>query len=533
MRDSIKKQKYYIYIILLLEILLLTYFTYKYGVNHIDTDDSAEMVLAHLLNRVGIPMSREWYYSTEIRVLNTQLVMAPLFSLFSSWNVVRTAGTAILLCIFAVSYLLFCRLTDIGRTAIWLAPILLWPFSLVYYDFVLFGLYYIPHLSIMFICLGLFFSSINSGGNKTEQGVRITILSVLSCLAGMGGLRLFVVFYTPLFVATVFNFVFDEKSKWNNIWKDSYLMTGFIAAVAAGVGYVINVKVLTKIYSFANWSDVSFTELDFERLGRIIKDMILTMGYREDRGVLSISGIINLLVLLSCILFIYIYVQIFKKFEELEKEDKVLVWYSLISLLATAAVCVLTNQNWTTRYLILPMINFVIIWSIYIKIYGLKKFKFQVITLCLTATIFLSGVVEYRSWMVDNKNSDKINVLSFLESEDYTFGFADWWGADVLTELTDGKIHMCKVTNWKEFSVWYWLMEKDYLEYAQNRSVFVLIENKKMNFSGDIGYLNGEWKREELTYLDETLKVYDDGIYSVYVYENLDMLSNLLHKKLE
>lgn len=45
--------------------------------------------------------------------------------------------------------------------------------------------------------------------------------------------------------------------------------------------------------------------------------------------------------------------------------------------------------------------------------------------------------------------------------------------------------------------------------------------------------MNGEWEREDLTYLDEALKVFDDGIYSVYMYENLDVLGNLLHRKFE
>ena len=533
MRNVIKKHEYYIYGIVLLEILLLTYFTYKYGAHHIDTDDSAEMILAQFLNQKGVLMSREWYYSTEIRVLNTQIVMAPLFSLFSSWTMVRTVGTGVLLCIFAASYLLFCRQTKIGKTAIWLAPVLLWPFSLVYYDFVLFGLYYIPHLSIIFICLGLSFSNTDSRENRTKRWMKIALLAMISCLAGMGGLRLFVVFYVPLFAAAAMDFVFDVKSTWSGIKKDMYLLTAFMALAVAGIGYVMNAKVLAKIFSFVNWGNISFTELNFERLGRVIKDMIVTMGYREGRSALSFSGLVNLLILLCCVLIIYIYAVIFKRFKKLDKEERILVWYSLLSLAATAAVCVFTNQNWSTRYLTLPMINFVIIWAIYIKVYGLKTIKFQIVTLCLACTMVLSGAIEYRGWMVDNKNSDKTEVLKFLSSENYRFGFADWWGADVLTELTDGRIHMCKITNWKDFSIWYWLMEKDYLKYAQSQKIFVLIENKKMDFSGDIGYLNGEWKREDLTYLDEALKVFDDGIYSVYVYENLDMLGNLLHRKFE
>ena len=103
MRNVIKKHEYFIYGIVFLEILLLTYFTYKYGVHHIDTDDSAEMVLAQFLNQKGALMSREWYYSTEIRVLNTQIVMAPLFSLLQAgenWKDSNMASSSITMAIF-------------------------------------------------------------------------------------------------------------------------------------------------------------------------------------------------------------------------------------------------------------------------------------------------------------------------------------------------------------------------------------------------------------------------------------------------
>lgn len=52
--------------------------------NRLDADMASEQLLANLLAQEGGVMSTNWYYSTELRVLNTQLVMVPLFRLFTS-----------------------------------------------------------------------------------------------------------------------------------------------------------------------------------------------------------------------------------------------------------------------------------------------------------------------------------------------------------------------------------------------------------------------------------------------------------------
>ena len=357
------------------------------------------------------------------------------------------------------------------------------------------------------------------------------MLLALSCLAGMGGLRLLAVCFVPLLGAAVFEFICSEENTWEKIKNNQYLYASFGASLFAGIGYIINVKVLSKIYSFANWGDVRFTGLNFEQLGNIIKDMLQMMGYRGDRRVISSEGIVNLLILLSCIVLIYMYGALICRYKGLEREERILVLYSGLSLAATIVVGVFTNQNWTARYLSLPMINFVVIWAIYIRLFKIKSIKNQMACVCLAITLFFSGTIEYRSWATDNKNAYREKVIEYLQSEGYTFGFADWDSADVLTELTNNDLHMCKVTNWKEFSIWYWLMEKKFLDYAQNKKVFILIENSKLNFSGDIGYLNGEWELSDLYYLEDGDKVYDDGIYSIYSYDNINMLENIVQKK--
>ena len=74
------------------------------SLNLLDSDASSELVLANHLHETGNVLSDDWYYSTELRVLNTQLIFAPLFGLFSSWRRVRLAGTLLLQLILVASY---------------------------------------------------------------------------------------------------------------------------------------------------------------------------------------------------------------------------------------------------------------------------------------------------------------------------------------------------------------------------------------------------------------------------------------------
>lgn len=81
----------------------------KCGIYFIDADMSSELVLSKLLSQEHGVLSTNWYYSTELRVLNTQLVFVPLFHLFRDWQTVRAVGTAILLALMVLSSIFFCK----------------------------------------------------------------------------------------------------------------------------------------------------------------------------------------------------------------------------------------------------------------------------------------------------------------------------------------------------------------------------------------------------------------------------------------
>ena len=119
----------------------------KCGTYFIDADMSSELVLARQLSREGGILSKNWYYSSELRVLNNQLVFAPLFALSDNWQLVRTLGTAITLAVMTACYIFMARGTGLSWTGTFAsAGVLLLPLSDSYTYAVLTGLFYIPHI---------------------------------------------------------------------------------------------------------------------------------------------------------------------------------------------------------------------------------------------------------------------------------------------------------------------------------------------------------------------------------------------------
>lgn len=121
----------------------------------LDSDMSSELILTKMLNEEKSILTPSWIYSTELRVLNTQLVFAPLFSLFEDLHAVRITGSVILYRIMLLYYAYLCHQIRIRHLFAWTAPFLLLPVSDDYLQFVLEGVYYIPHISISFVSLGL------------------------------------------------------------------------------------------------------------------------------------------------------------------------------------------------------------------------------------------------------------------------------------------------------------------------------------------------------------------------------------------
>ena len=223
--------------------------------NRLDADMASEQLLANLLAQEGGVMSTNWYYSTELRVLNTQLVMAPLFRLFTSWHTVRVVGSVVLILLYLAAWLWFGRSAKLKYSGLLGAGLLVLPYGALYRQYVLEGLYYIPHIAISFVVLGCAVRILR-GGRRLAPAAGMVLFSFA---AALGGPRQLFILNIPLTVAAALLCWLDAppadtlRQKLANAWRTpggALLVPTLAADAAALAGYVVNAKVLAEKYHF-------------------------------------------------------------------------------------------------------------------------------------------------------------------------------------------------------------------------------------------------------------------------------------------
>lgn len=111
-------EKYFVLfgkIMLVAAIAFNAWLTHKCYFNFLLSDDASELVYSRMLAQEGSIISSNWYGSTELEILNTQLIYSLLFHFTSNFQVVRIVGQVILTLIFLASYLFCLRGIDPGK----------------------------------------------------------------------------------------------------------------------------------------------------------------------------------------------------------------------------------------------------------------------------------------------------------------------------------------------------------------------------------------------------------------------------------
>ena len=519
--------KFILSVLLIAEILLIVYMTWQWGAQWLDSDDSAEMILAELLSREGGILSKNWYYSTELRVFNTQLVMAPLFCLFSDWHVVRTVGTGILLVILLSSYLFFCRSVGLGKSLISLAPLIVWPFSREYVHFVLYGLFYIPHLVIIFLTLALCLNN-----SPKRRLLRVLGLVVLSFLAGLGGLRMIAVCYLPLAAAAIISIIPGFRSK--GLVTKNVAYRALFASVAAMAGLVVNYMILAKTYSFVSMTSTYLVLPGLQKILPIIKSVPAFLGsVKPDFSSSSVVFVLVVvsLVLVLCVVIGYMCLRLFARWKSLSQETQILLAYFLFSFLVTVFAPVFTTQSWSRRYMILPGIGWLVIVAAYLDYFKPVASIKKGICILIIAAELSAGLNQCFTFVNNRDLPEKDAAFTYILNSGMKFGFGDWDTSDVLTELSNGHIHLCKILNFNHMDAWYWLMEKDFQKYAKGEPVFLIMDNNRLSYNGGVPHVVGSWVRSDLTYLDSGKIVFRDQHYTVWKYESYEQFESLTGKK--
>jgi len=421
--------------------------------SYIDSDMSSELLLAKLLAEEGGILSKNWLYSTELRVLNTQLVFAAFFRLSDNWFLVRVLSTLLLWGILLGSYGFMLRSMGLERWFCLTAAPLFLPFSWDQSRVLILGLYYIPHVSISFITLGLMLSL-----HKGRNALWVYPLSCLLALAsGLGGIRQLAILYIPLCIAAFLSALFRrEKQEWRQL-----LLSAVLLAFST-LGYWGN-QLLREQYHFHNYDKLSF-RFDLSGLQYLPDGLLRWLGSNRAFSAASVwiaaAALCLLLVLLLSLLL---------RQEKIGSRQLLIPLFFLSGLAVLTGIYCLTDMEYAPRYY-LPVFVFLFPLLAMVWEHGAGRRAAVVLVACLCINSLYTASV-YRQVPDSSVHRD---IADRLVEEGYTKGYASFEHASILTEHSNGKIEVWTFLK-KPHYIHEWLQNARHLDTLPEGKIFLLL----------------------------------------------------------
>lgn len=514
--------------------LLLLFWNALYLENWLDSDMAAEMMFSKLLAEEGkLFATTSWYYSTEFRFLYTHLIMGPLFRICGSWHEIRMITNVIFYVLLLISYFYMMAELPVGKEKRILGgAVLLLPFSETMMLHMHMGNTYMSHVIILFFDLGLVLR-LAGDREKRRSSYRLllwAIYAVLSVICGVSGVRYMLALQCPLVLASIWYLAGSEtfgalqkeiaKEKIKAVFSGEGLR--FLVVSLAGIffcmaGYGINVLYVSRTYSFQTYESTNFIDVYqgvfTERLQDAFGCLLMLFGYIPGKSVLSLRGIISIMAFLMLILLGYAALKV-RKEQHPHKRLVVLLFYS--SFLLNSFVFVFTNSTLVPRYYITTVILLVPLVIFYLEEETRPLDRYLVAGLLCVCLLFATAKTGV-SMMTTDKNAEKREVAQMLEEKGYTFGYASYWNANIIQELSNGKIELANLHREDDgsFTLFHWSSMQRYYEqgYPKGR-VFLLLTEEEENALKGSGLLQAG--REN----------FRESGYVVYDYEtNADFLT--------
>ena len=377
---------------------------------------------------------------------------------------------------------------------------------------------------------------------KSRIGIAIagTFLLLLTFLAGLGGVRQALICYVPTFLAAFINLYlmmrrYDIKCLLCEAGLEvGYLLAAAMAIMGFAVGFLVNSRVLSNQFMFARQSEYLWEQFTIESMLAVISDMFSVFGFFHDVSFMGPLGIVNALSLCACGVLIVSVIRILRRFNKLNPELRFYVTASLMIFAVNAFVFACNNSAYNLLYWS-PVVPLLIpFWGLfdYDEANGSEIVINRLIRAVIIFSIFMSSIATIK-YPIDKRISYAEDYEKYragaeaIEKLGYSEGFAPFWIANTLTELTNGKIEiwatgdadMARLND--SASVMPWLQEKRHLqELPENR--FLVITYGRI--------LDDDYIVKCPLFKTDSNMLYSDDYITVYGFENMEEYQNLLMK---
>lgn len=514
-------------------ICLALFFVYmnleisKYLEVSLESDMSSELVLAKILAEEKRIITTSWFYSTEIRFLNTNLIFAPLFMFIKNWKTVRMVGMMIIEIILFAAYYFVAKKVKLKHIP-WIAFLVVGAISKDYYKVVILDSCYVPHLVITLFSVGLLVDIYKDDEKKSKKHyLKICGLMLLAFLGSLEGIRLPSVTYLPLFAASVlicFFKEFDNLKEGKFDFKDEtfYLViVALFVLMASLFGTVFNKEIFPRLgYLFKmDGTEIRYKEFSFDSIGMVINGWLNVLGYQSD-GILiftPIQVIIKPLWAVFIVILVWATVDMIANHKKYDKYELLILIYYLTSACIMSLLYIFTDAWYRDRYFLPVSIFAPVIVGIFLKHY---KIAWQKVIYIAAIVMFMFVNTRFQiHFRADNNEYavyTEINRI-LLENECYN-GISDdhWEGHNILTELSNGRIETFRLYGFGSYDyVHGWLQNVDHSWRRPFGKTYLIV--------GQRDEYDVEFNTDVSKYI-----VYEDDMRTVYIFDSYEQLEDFI-----
>ena len=411
---------------------------------HVNSDLASEYILANECNLEKSFLPTGYYYGTELRTLNTELISAPVFWFTKNWTVNKTLTTFFCcLILFIVTWKLL-ETIDIKEN--WIKLIISFlifsPFSAQAMYIGTWGNYYLPHVTLCFTYLILFIYLAFKEPKKYK--VLFWIFMIFAFVCGLSTIRYVLNFVFPFSVVAIFieaNKKDNPKiTDFKNFWiKNKIVFLAITSLFACGFGYVFSSTIIQHFYTLSHFNKIQFCELGTTTLLDLLRTILDTFGYQEGVSVMTPAGFINLIILIGLVLSV-INTKCLIKSSETSPIQKFVLCFVVFSFFFNTFVYYTVEFYGRYYYSILVLIFLNL--AIQLSNKTLSNFKKYILGVSFSIALISSSFLTVQHFINTNENDFREASVKYLEDHDYTFGYALFENANVITFLTDGKIEV-------------------------------------------------------------------------------------------
>ena len=445
---------------------------------HLNSDMSSELLLGSILSKQHRFLTDQWFYSTELRVLNTQIIYRLIFAFSNNWRIVRCVSTGFMIVILLISFYYLMNQLGCKKSVPFLAPLLIWDYSNEYCEIVAKAPFYLPHICISFLTVGMICQCVRSV-KKSQKRLLIFLMAVLALLAGLGGPRQIVVLYLPILISSVICFVIEKGVAFE---KTQYMILCAVNFIFSVAGYFINVQILSKKYQFMNY-DIHYKDFSLESLVEAFNGILRVLGY-SDGKIFSFSTVLNGCMLLVIIMMaVSIYTGTARK-GKTSYFDRLLSLYLLCALVIFISLYAFTDMDYTDRYN-LPILIFVIpVIAVNMReIHCNQKVK-KCICAFVISLVYVCGVHHLYELTFEDRTVQIREVTGYLLDKNVVNGYATFWNGNVMTELSNGEIEVWVTSSIEDLlrrndNIFKWLQLTDHMDRKPEGKIFVLLTEEE------------------------------------------------------